>query len=223
MRAAEKIALALVLGVLALDGSRASAGEPRPPDAPRRGENPVAVKGIGEGRIRLTRASQKLVLDLGREISGCKGRLYDPMTKEESEGGVGFEVVDETEKAPYTYVVLFASANPNCNVQGECGAGGEDITLVWLKLTRDLTPAGRQTFAVADCRAGRSVKVEGKDGADLSLQAKDLLWTGDRLQIEYYEQAGSSGTMLRRLIYDRQYPDAGLQKIPGGEKQRDYP
>ena len=107
----------LALGALALAGLCASASAAGP-------ANRVAVQGFRDGHVRLHRGSQKLVLDLGRDISGCKGDLHDPTTGEVVESGVSFERVDQTEKSSYTYVVLLTSAPPNCNVQGRCGAVG---------------------------------------------------------------------------------------------------
>ena len=74
------------------------------------------------------------------------------------------------------------SASPNCNVQGRCGAGGSNTTLLWLKLTRDLRLAGKQAFAIDDCQAGRSARIEREEdpGSDdipdiyFEIRAKDL-------------------------------------------------
>ncbi len=129
-------------------------------------------------------------------------------------------MVDETEKAPYTYVVLLASAPPNCNIQGECGAGGSDTTLLWLKLSRDLKLADKQAFAIDDCRAGRSARITRETDPKgeipdiyFEIKAKDLPWKGDVLQIDYEEKPGDAA-VVRRLIYDRRDPDAGLKKVP---------
>lgn len=158
------------------------------------GKASIFLKDLDNGRIRLTRGSQKLVLDLARDISGCPGRVYDPSTNEEYAGGASFEVVDETEKAPYTYLVLLASAAPNCNIQGECGAGGSDTTLLWLKLSSDLKLAGKQAFGIDDCRAGRSARITRETDPKgeipdiyFDIKAKDLPGNGDVLQIDYEE------------------------------------
>ena len=203
-----------MLGAIALGESCVSEASRRL-KAPPTGRMPVAVENLNQGRIRMDRAGRRLVVDLAREISGCTGRTYDLTVHEEYEGGVGFEIVDETEKAPYTYLVLLASAPPNCNVEGECGAGGLDSTLVWLKVTRDLSLAGKQAFPIDDCRAGRFAKVfKEEDPEDYffdTIQAKDLPWVGDVLQIEYQDRDEDS---IRHLIYDRGDPDTGLRRIP---------
>jgi hypothetical protein len=212
-RSSKAVAVALILGVVALGESCAS-GAPRRLKAPPNGRMPVAVDNLNEGRIRLERAGHKLVLDLAREISGCTGRRYDLAFHEEYEPGVGFEIVDETERAPYTYLVLLATAPPNCNVEGHCGAGGPDSTLVWLKVGKDLSLAGKQAFVIDDCRADRLSNVLAEDDPeDLdfgTIQAKDLPWIGDLLQIEYQEGDGPA----HHLLYDRQNPESGLRQIP---------
>jgi hypothetical protein len=208
-----KLAVLGTFGVLAL-AADATAAKWRPLPAPSHGGMPVLVDTQSDGRIRVRRAGRTVVLDLSREISGCKGRLYDPTTKEEYEGGVDLEIVEETEKKPYTYLILLASAVPNCDVQGACGAGGPNATLLWLKLTRDLSPVGQQGVTIEDCEAERVVKVAGERGdqADVqALRAKQLPWTGDTLQIDFEEGAQH---IQHRLLYDRRHPEAGLKQVP---------
>lgn len=207
-------ARAAVFGILTLTGVCASSGAADPPRTPRQGETLISVKGLDAGRVRLTRGTQKLVLNLGPDISGCKSRLYDPMEHVSSDADVRFETVDETRQGAYTYLVLLAGAPPNCNVQGMCGAGEESLTLIWLKLDKDLKLAGKQAFAVDECPVQRLIRIEGKDvlGPDLvEIKARDLPWTGDVLKVEYEEDEGKT---VRRLIYDRRNPDAGFKHVP---------
>jgi len=208
------VAVVLILGVVALGESCAS-GASRRLKAPLHGRMLVAVDNLNKGRIRLDRDGRRLVVDLAREISGCTGRTYDLTVNEEYESSVDFEIVDETEKAPYTYLVLLASASPNCNVQGQCGGGGSDSTLIWLKTTKELSLAGKQAFSIDECRVGRVANVfKEEDPEDYyfeTIQAKDLPWIGDVLQVEYQERGEDS---LQRPVYDRRDPDAGLERIP---------
>jgi hypothetical protein len=185
-------------------------------------KTPVAVEDLdSRGRIRLHRGSQRLVVDLGRDISGCKGTLYDRTVNEEYEemSGASYGLVDETERAPYTYVVLLAWAPPNCNIEGHCGAGGWDSTLIWLKLSGDLKLAGKQALALDDCRGDRSA-VEMLEPGEQSeeeeafeyLKVKDLPWDGDVLRVAYQIR----DEKVQRFIYDRRNPDAGFQRAPEG-------
>lgn len=212
-RSLRLLAVALLLGAAAL-ASNCASWRARHVKTPLDGGTTVAVENLDKGRIQVKRARRTLVVDLAQEISGCTGRLYDRSVNEEYESAVSLEIVDETEKAPYTYLVLLTSAPPNCNVQGECGAGGPDSTLIWLKLTENLSLAGKQAFTIDDCRAGRHATITREKGSDndyFELQAEDLPWIGDALQIEFKETTGDS---IRRLVYDRRNPDAGLQRIP---------
>ena len=201
------VPVVLSLGVLVLGMAGASAA------TPSEGGRPVAVEALQAGKIQLLRAGETRVVDLAREISGCKGSTFDPSTKEKYPGGPTVEVVDETEKGPFTYVLLLASAPANCNVQGECGAGGPDATLLWLKVDKMLAVVDREAFALNDCRAQRSAKVttaEEPDDPDFGrILAKDLPWNGDVLRIEYQEREAT-----RHLSYDRRAPGAGLQSVP---------
>lgn len=213
LRNMKAVAVTLLLGAIVLEEGCATGASPRL-KAPPSGRMPVAVENLNEGRIRLERAGQRLVLNLARQISGCTDRTYDHTVNEEYDAGVDFEIVDEIERAPYTYLVLLASAPPNCNIQGMCGAAGLDSTLFWLKVTKDLSLAGKQALAIKDCRAGRyatNVVETGGEEYFSWIQSKDLPWIGDVLTIEYQEEGEDS---IHRLIYDRQDPEAGFQRNP---------
>jgi hypothetical protein len=209
----------LLLGVL-IFAAGCSALEARRLEAPSGVRPPVTIDDLNEGRVRIHRGTQKLTLDLARDISGCKGQQYDLTVNEKYDTGASFGLVDAREKAPYIYVVLVAWAPPNCNVEGRCGAGGWDSTLIWLKLTKDLKLAGKQAFAIDDCIADRSPvnlkeDTEEDEEAPFSyMKLKDLPWEGDVLRIEYREGEGE----IRRLVFDRQNPEAGLQKISAGKR-----
>jgi hypothetical protein len=185
-----------------------------PATRPLKGGTLVAVENLGGGRIQVKRSHRTLAVDLAQEVAGCTGQLYDPTVEEKSDSDVTFEIVDEAERAPYTYVLLLASAPPNCNVQGMCGAAESASTLIWLKLTKDLALAGKQAVVLIDCRSDRYAKIPRGDDSDpdaFELLAKDLPWSGDSLQIDFDPTAESP---VRRWIYDRKKPEAGLQAVP---------
>ena len=208
----------LLLGIL-ICAAGDTAVEARRLEAPSGVRAPVTIDELGGegGRIRIHRGTQKLSLDLARDISGCTGQQYDPTVNEKYGAGASFGLVDAREKASYVYVVLVAWAPPNCNVQGRCGAGGWDSTLIWLKLTKNLKLAGKQAFAIDDCAADRSpvnLKEDTDEDAEYFsyMKLKDLPWEEDVLRIEYREGEGET----HKLIFDRQNPEAGLQKASGG-------
>jgi hypothetical protein len=202
------------LGILILVCSCSLAGAASPPQASRQGVEPVSVEMLPGGTVQLRRGARKVSLNLGSDIAGCKSRLYDPLEHVSSDADVRLETVDETRQGAYTYLVLLAGAPPNCNVQGECGAGEESLTLIWLKLDKDLKLAGKQAFAVDECPAQRSIRIEGKDvlGPDVvEIKTRDLPWTGDVLKVGYEEDWGKA---TYQLIYDRRNPDAGFRHVP---------
>jgi hypothetical protein len=216
-----RLSAVLLSGLLALTAGCAFRGARRV-EIPPGLKTPVAVESYdSRGLLRLQRGTQRLVLDLRRDISGCTGTVYDRTVNEEYKdlSGASYGLVDETEKAPYIYVVLIAWAPPNCNVEGHCGAGGWDSTLVWLKLSRDLRLAGKQTLILDDCLADRSAVETLADQGEPSeeeeeerfeyLKAKDLPWEGDVLRVAY--QVGDE--KAQRFLYDRRNPDAGFQKV----------
>jgi hypothetical protein len=211
-RGLEVLSIALLLALIALSGGCTSSSEPALDKSPD-DKMLVAVETLDEGRIRVERGGRMLVVDLVQEISGCTGRIYDPTVNKEYGSGVVLEIVDETERVPYTYLVLLASAPANCNVQGMCAAAGPDSTLIWLKFAEDLSLAERQAYVIVNCGATYSsvLKALRFDEFHLRIQARDLPWIDDRLQIEFEEGAQDS---IQRLIYDRRNPDAGLQQIP---------
>jgi hypothetical protein len=214
-----KSSVVLLLGAL-IFAAGGTAVEARRLEAPAGVKTPVTIDELGGegGRIRIHRGTQKLSLDLARDISGCTGQQYDRSVDEKYGAGASFGLVDAREKAPYVYVVLVAWAPPNCNVQGRCGAGGWDSTLIWLKLTKNLKLAGKQAFAVENCFEDRSavnLKEDTDEDADYFsyMKLKNLPWEGDVLRIEYREGEGET----RWLVFDRQNPEAGLQTTSDGK------
>jgi hypothetical protein len=180
---------------------------------------PVAVENFKDGKIRIKRGAQELALDLTQDISGCTGASYDGEINKVYDSADDFEIVDETEKESFTYLLLLASAPPNCNVQGQCGAADPDATLVWLKLAADLSLAGKQTYVLRACRADTSIVIPEEKQEDYNfrnLLAKDLTWAGDVLQVEIetLEFKNEFEKSYERLTYDRRNPDAGLQHEP---------
>jgi hypothetical protein len=181
--------------------------------APRNVKMSAAVRAFDTGRLEITRGTHTVALNLRPDIGGCVGRLYDPVEHEKyGRVGITFDLVDGIERGPDTYLILLASIWPNCNVQGRCGApGGEDSSLIWLKLNGDLTLAAKQVFALDDCESARSAQLTGT-GPEGLLTANDLHWNGELLQVDY-QMIGCSSDCDWRLIYDRSNPDAGIKQV----------
>jgi hypothetical protein len=189
-----------------------------PPGETRKVEGgPIAVKHVGGGRIRIESGKRKVKLDIRSDVSGCFTTRFDPTTDEKYPADVDLEVLDQGDKAPFKYLLLLISASPNCNIQGRCGAGGPESTLLWLKLGKNLAPVDRQAVLIEGCN-GPSVahrperSEETSPGAYLEpIHAQDLPWAGERLEIEL---AGESGERAGKVIYDRSKPEEGLRQVP---------
>jgi hypothetical protein len=79
--------------------------------------------------------------------------------------------------------------------------------------------AGKQAFPIDDCFADRS-PVNLKEDTDEDskyfdyMKVENLPWKGDVLQIEYKEGT-QKPVVVRRLVYDRRNPEAGLKVLEG--------
>jgi hypothetical protein len=193
--------LPLILAAMTLAPAARAADPPAKPA--------VAVESLKGGRIRIERVGRRKVVNLAREVSGCTGELYDLTTGERSEPAVEFELLDETEKDSQTYLLLLATAPPNCNVQGVCGAAEPDATILWVKLAKNLSPAETKAVVINSCAGFVTLSIDFGD--ELELHAADLPWTGDTLTVAFAD--GQDGP-VRQLVYDRGNPAAGLRVLP---------
>ncbi len=168
----------------------------------------LAIKGLPNGFLRLQKGNRTRLVDLTANISGCKGRLYDPTTRERFDVGVALEVIDETTQNAHTYLLLLASAHPSCNVQGHCGAApSPDATVICLDLADDLKVNGRQSFVIEDCKGGRSVRLKEAPSR------KTLRFVDDVLTIEYEEIGAANENPMGQVVYDRNTPQVGFRTI----------
>jgi hypothetical protein len=161
------------------------------------------------GIVRLLSAGHTNVVDLRKDISGCFGELYDSSTGERfGQAGENLRVLDVTELSGQWYVLLSGSAHPNCNVQGACGASSRpDTTLIWLHLDPQLSVVEQHTFAVEDCRAGRTAETSDDEWASRLHLSRGVLL------VEFRESfAGADGQdVVGQAVYDRGQPTAGIR------------
>jgi hypothetical protein len=146
------------------------------------------------------------------EIAGCTGQRYDPTTEETLTGGVGIAVLHVSQRKALTYVLLLASAAPNCNLQGLCGASETtDKTLLWLCIANGHTLIKHQRVVVESCRDARAANIPEDDPEAALRFVDDLL----RIEYEQGDPASEAGDTLKGLVeYDRRHPEAGL-KVSG--------
>lgn len=137
------------------------------------------VASAGGKKIEVAVGRQRRVIDLEREISGCT-ELFDPAAPSRRiHDSARIGVIDRVYKNRKHYLVIWALANGNCNVQGHCGAGG-DCTLVWLQLDESLKPEKRQAVVVQECRAETGIP-----DMDLEFPGKRLRLSDGRLEVKF--------------------------------------
>ena len=179
------------------------------------GRLPV-VYGESNGAIRLQSAHQTALIDLTSEIAGCTGQMYDPTTGEKWDSGVSLVILDVSQRNSLTYILLLASAAPNCNVQGLCGASETpDRTLLWLCISDGRTRIEQQRVVVESCSEARFPDIpEGDPQASLHF-ADGVL----KISYEQLDPTGQAWEMTKGQVeYDRTHPEAGLKisGSPGG-------
>jgi hypothetical protein len=174
-------------------------------------DKPLTVKSCGGKKISVAQGTQKRVIDLGHEVSGCT-ELYDPAEpKQRIHDSIRVGTIDHTFQDRKHYLVIWAMANANCNVQGHCGAG-EDCTVVWLRLDESLKPEKRQAVVVKECRAETGIPDmdEENPGACLQLaQGKLLVKFGDLI---------TDTPAWSQLLYEKEACVKGLIVIAAGSE-----
>ena len=174
------------------------------------------------GILRLTEGSRVSRVNLSQDIVGCLGQMYDSSTGERFGVGEGTNrILDVATSQGRRFVLLGAIAAANCNVQGQCGAAGPNVTVIWLEIAADLSVVKRQTFAVVDCRASRWIDGAADDWADRVALA------GGSLLIGFTELAGSNN-VTGTVRYDRKTASLGLEisrskspRMSAGPSQRE--
>ena len=164
---------------------------------------PNAVLDVSAGKV-----AKRLLL--AADVEGCLDRLFDPTTNERYGSGEGHKVIlDVTESGPDRFVLIGAAAAPNCNVQGQCGAADDNITLIWLHLDAQLAIVKKQVVLVEACptryldRAGQPAdwfeRLSLTNGL-LTLKFAEMIQSGD----EFVESTST-------LRYDTRAAQAGMQ------------
>jgi hypothetical protein len=143
------------------------------------------------GVLSVQEGSRTVHINLSDDIVGCLSQLYDGATRERfGSGEKPGRILDVTEAKGHRFILAAAIAAPNCNVQGHCGAGDDNVTLIWVKLATDLSVIAKNAFAVADCRRNRWVEGERPGTREMG----DLPG-----QVSYTREAASAGMTITRL------------------------
>lgn len=160
----------------------------------------IKVRSAGNGKARITNGKVQSVVNLSKDIGGCL-LTYDATERKRKTFDVtAFELIDAVKIGNTTYVVFVATAQGNCNVQGQCGAA-ESYTLFWLKLNSALKVQSKQVAVVEEClddinlTEGSAIKL--KKGI-LSIEFEDNLY---RESMDY---------TVTKLVYKHSEADKGF-------------
>jgi len=193
--------------------SRAVAPPPRQAPAAKLSapvEKDVSIKAVlgvsraGGKRVRVVAGEYKAILDLSKDISGCLAP-YDSMEPRQKlpRYPLDLKVIDSIRKDNTYYLVIVAGALPNCNIQGLCGAGDDDITLIWLKMNEHLQLQDKQAVLIDAC--GTRVSLVNPD------RWQALRMVRAELTVDYEAEAETSEEALKsHLVYDRKTPERGF-------------
>ena len=89
-------------------------------------------------------------------------------------------------------VLLEAVAPGRCNPVGECAAGGDDTTVIWLEIDQDLTITNKQVVIVESClqRRPRRGDEDTFDGTSLRQRAVERLYVGPPMALCHRRRVG---------------------------------
>lgn len=163
------------------------------------------------GIVRVSDGRYDVRFDLQEDIVGCVGQVYDRSTGERFGSGLrATRVLDSLRSGNSRFVLVSAVAAPNCNVQGRCGAGDDDVTLIWLQLADDLALVKKQVFAVEDCVYPRWVEGLPEDWRT-NMKLSSGVIKLDFIESVYDQAAKKPQEYGGQVLYDRQNVSAGLQ------------
>jgi hypothetical protein len=118
------------------------------------------------------------------------------------------KVIDSIRIGGTYYLLIAAGARPNCNIQGECGAADNDMTLIWLKMSEHLHLQDKQAVLIDACR--QRVRLVNPVQSDALSQWDALRMVRGELTVDYETQVDISEEVKSHLVYDRSTPEKGL-------------
>ncbi len=177
--------------------------------AAARAEDAPEVASAGGKKIKVTLGTLVRVIDLGREIAGCTERVDPAEPQRRIRESARFGIIDEVQRNGRFYLLLWALAHANCNVQGHCGEG-EDCTLVWLQLDERLRLERKQSLVVQECRAETGIP-----GMDLEFPENDLRMANGKLALKFGDLVGEAPSWTR-VLYERAACEQGLRVMASG-------
>jgi len=170
----------------------------------------VDVRWQKNGIIRISQGRNVRRIDLGRDISGCIGEVFDRTVNERYGSGLHkMQVLDVTSRDGQHFVLASAVAAPNCNVQGMCGAADDNVTLIWLHLSSDLALVRKQSVPVEECPSRYAAGMPDDWSSNLKLIAGSL--TLSFTEDEYDSARDKTQEFAGQVSYERQSAADGLR------------
>lgn len=177
----------------------------------------IKLQNPGFGKVTVIRGKTRATVSLSKEVAGCSygNAAIKKEYKDCAAGPAEFTLVDATVKDNQTYLVIYSTAAGNCNVCGQCGAN-DAISLIWLKLDRNLRLLDKKGVAIDYCRFA----VEPvSDIIDFNEETQEKIlkpvFTNDVLSIDYEqeifeENRDGSHYDFSHLEYNRKTPEKGF-------------
>lgn len=169
----------------------------------------IKVRSAGKGKAGIISGKLHSIINLSDDISGCL-TIYDGTDPKRRMSDVTyFQLVDSVQKGQNLYVLLYATAQGNCNVQGFCGAA-ENSTIIWLKLNKNLKLIDKKAFVWEDCVKSiyatyPKINYESQSQFKLKLAKGKLVIKNEKnlySETEDYE--------VSTLVYEHRSPEIGF-------------
>ncbi|WP_293913966.1 hypothetical protein [Deinococcus sp.] len=186
--------------------------------------DPVRLTGLPNGVVVFSQGRTTGRADLSGQLHGCTAATYDPTASgfQESQrvgrrpgAALNAHVVDLVRSRGQWYFTFQVGLSPNCNVQGQCGAG-TNIDLVWVKLSPSLKVLGKQVEVVEDCRSDTNAQdyTGVQDTRQASYDQPLLGLRGGVLKVTRATPAPDNQVgsyRVQTLSYSRAAPQRGIQ------------
>lgn len=162
---------------------------------------------LDNGKIKLSYGKLSKIFNLTDHISGCLGNLYDPSSNETIKSSPSVDIVLMSKKSKITTLLLFVTTSPNCNIQGQCGAG-TNADLIALSITDKLNRIYINSFSLDNCYSGRSSKYAEDEefydnyGVNMSAIIRNMK---SKIKIEFNESNVSN-----MVMFDMKEPSKGF-------------
>lgn len=169
------------------------------------------VSALKGGKTLLTLGEKRKVIDLKDDITGCLATYDGSDLKSKPVYTKDYlQVVDNSLVGNHFYIVLLASGQGNCNVQGRCGAA-TDYTLIWLKVSEELELVDKKAVAIENCQSDviltQTASGESESPENLKLSLED-----EQLKVQYEENRYGEKSEYKKfeLVYDKLNADKGF-------------